>query len=92
MKFFISFILLILTMNAMNLELYQKRVEQLSDEEKKECLFIKVLSGHLVAKYTNEKSNGIYTCKICDTPLYKSNDKFDSNCIGLVLMMQLRAQ
>ena len=79
MKFFISFILLILTMNAMNLEPYQKRVEQLSDEEKR-VLIHKGTERPFSGKYTNEKSNGIYTCKICDTPLYKSNDKFDSNC------------
>lgn len=79
MKFFISFILLILTMNAINLEPYQKRVEQLSDEEKR-VLIHKGTERPFSGKYTNEKSNGIYTCKICDTPLYKSNDKFDSNC------------
>ncbi|CAA6807267.1 MAG: Peptide methionine sulfoxide reductase MsrB (EC, partial [uncultured Sulfurovum sp.] len=31
-------------------------------------------------KYLNNKEKGIYTCKVCDTPLYKSDDKFNSNC------------
>ena len=31
-------------------------------------------------EYENNKEDGIYTCKQCDTPLYNSYDKFDSHC------------
>ncbi|HHS92249.1 MAG TPA: bifunctional methionine sulfoxide reductase B/A protein [Campylobacterales bacterium] len=31
-------------------------------------------------KYLNNKEKGIYTCKVCNTPLYKSDDKFNSHC------------
>ena len=31
-------------------------------------------------KYVNTKEKGVYTCKVCDTPLYRSDDKFDSHC------------
>ena len=31
-------------------------------------------------KYVNTKERGVYTCKVCGTPLYRSDDKFDSHC------------
>lgn len=31
-------------------------------------------------KYTDYKSDGTYTCKQCNAPLYKSTDKFESHC------------
>ncbi len=31
-------------------------------------------------EYTDNKLLGIYICRQCDTPLYRSEDKFNSNC------------
>lgn len=31
-------------------------------------------------EYNNNKKKGTYTCKRCGAALYKSNDKFESNC------------
>ncbi len=31
-------------------------------------------------EYNNNKETGIYVCRRCNTPLYNSNDKFDSQC------------
>lgn len=31
-------------------------------------------------EYNNNKETGTYFCRRCNTPLYKSRDKFDSHC------------
>ncbi len=31
-------------------------------------------------KYNNHNGEGIYTCAACNTPLYKSENKYDSKC------------
>ena len=88
MKFFISFILLILTMNAMNLEPYQKRVEQLSDE-KKRVLFHK---GHLVANILTRNQTASTLVRFVTHHFTNQMISLIQIVVGLVLMMQLRAQ
>ncbi len=31
-------------------------------------------------KYNKHYEDGVYSCKQCDTPLYRSDQKFDSGC------------
>lgn len=75
MRYIFIFILILTTMNA--LESLEKKIEKLSDEEKKVILH-KGTERPFVGKYTDEKSRGIYTCKLCDAPLFDSSSKFDS--------------
>lgn len=31
-------------------------------------------------EFTNHKERGTYVCRRCNTPIYRSDDKFDSHC------------
>ncbi|WP_417381610.1 methionine-R-sulfoxide reductase [Gimesia sp.] len=33
-----------------------------------------------IGEYTNLKSEGTFICRQCNTPLYRSKDKFESHC------------
>lgn len=77
MKNFIVFILIIINMNASELKPWSSKIQKLSQEEKS-VIINKGTERPFSGKYTNEKSRGVYTCKVCDTPLYDSGDKFDS--------------
>jgi peptide methionine sulfoxide reductase msrA/msrB len=64
-------------MNAFDLKPWSDKIEKLSEEEKY-ILLHKGTERPFSGKYTNEKSKGLYTCKLCDAPLYDSSSKFDS--------------
>ncbi|MEO8146451.1 MAG: methionine-R-sulfoxide reductase [Bacteroidia bacterium] len=60
--------------NKKNME-YNKLTPQ---EER--VLLHKATDAPYTGEYTNKKDSGIYVCRRCNNPLYKSNDKFDSHC------------
>ena len=52
---------------------------KLTSEEKR-VIIDKGTEIPFTGKYYNHKESGTYICKRCDAPLYKSEDKFDSQC------------
>jgi methionine-R-sulfoxide reductase len=52
--------------------------ELTADEEA--VILHKATEYPFMGKYLNHKEKGVYICKRCSSPLYHSNDKFESHC------------
>ncbi len=78
-------LLLILTLlsisalHAENIKPWSVALKNLSDQERN-VIVNKGTERPYTGKYLNNKEEGVYTCKVCGTPLYRSNDKFNSHC------------
>jgi methionine-R-sulfoxide reductase len=55
------------------------KYNELTPEEKR-VILNKGTEAPYTGKYTNNKESGTYICRQCNAPLYKSEDKFNSNC------------
>ncbi len=78
----IVLILLTLSMTfsvAEDLKPWTSKLNNLTSFEK-HVLIDKGTERAFSGKYVHTKEDGIYTCKVCDAPLYRSGDKFDSHC------------
>ncbi len=64
-------------LNAQEMEL--REFKPLTAEERR-VILEKGTEMPFTGKYTNHKEDGTYHCKQCDAALYKSSDKFDSQC------------
>jgi len=73
--FFLIFLLYISTINAQDKMEYN---ELTPDEER--VILHKGTEAPYTGEFTDNKKEGTYSCRQCGAPLYKSNDKFDSNC------------
>ena len=51
----------------------------LSKEEKR-IILDKGTEAPFSGEFVNNTAKGMYICRQCDAPLYKSEDKFDSHC------------
>ena len=52
---------------------------KLSAEEERVIVY-KGTEMPFTGKYVNNKEHGTYLCKRCNAPLYRSEDKFESDC------------
>lgn len=57
----------------------KQKYNHLTPEEEK-VIIHKQTEKPFSGKFNQHKEKGIYTCKHCNAPLYKSNDKFESDC------------
>ena len=55
------------------------KLNLLTHEEEKVILH-KGTEAPFSGKYENHYERGVYVCKRCDTPLYRSENKFDARC------------
>ncbi len=58
---------------------WKTKIDNLSTFEKN-VLINKGTERAFSGKYVHSKEKGVYKCKVCDTALYRSGDKFDSHC------------
>src|SRR5690606_33419429 len=49
-------------------------------KEEEQVIIYKGTEAPYSGKLLNNKQKGIYICKRCNAPLYRSEDKFDSEC------------
>lgn len=49
-------------------------------ELEKQIILYKGTEAPFTGKYTNNKAQGLYVCRQCGAPLYRSEDKFESHC------------
>ncbi len=54
-------------------------MKPLTDLEKQVILY-KGTEAPFTGKYTENKAQGLYVCRQCGAPLYRSEDKFESHC------------
>jgi len=64
---------------ADNFKPWKSKIDTLSTFEQ-HVLMDKGTERAFSGKYLNTKEDGTYRCKVCDTPLYRSSDKFESHC------------
>ncbi len=81
MKYLSLLIMLSLSLLAQSQELkpWAKALSQLTVQEKA-VIVDKGTERPFSGKYVSTDEKGIYYCKVCKSPLYRSDDKFDSHC------------
>lgn len=79
-------LLLIVVMNSYNSKADDTKTEETSvaynklTPEEKRVIIDKGTEAPFTGEFYNHKEAGTYICAQCNIPLYKSEDKFDSNC------------
>lgn len=85
-----SLILIILTFAVFQISAQEKKIENKKTEKEMNYKVLTDIEKYVIidkgteraftGEYNKNKAKGTYTCKQCGAALYKSNDKFESNC------------
>ncbi|WP_262325742.1 methionine-R-sulfoxide reductase [Carboxylicivirga litoralis] len=79
MRKLITLFIVIISNNIMAQDTSKIILNPLTEEEKR-VIINKGTEYPFTGEYNKHKEKGTYVCKQCDAPLYKSDDKFASNC------------
>lgn len=77
-----TLLLLMLVVNTVGLKtIYAQKMElnKLTKEEER-VIIQKGTEMPFTGEYCDSSGKGVYVCRQCNTPLYRSSDKFDSHC------------
>jgi peptide methionine sulfoxide reductase msrA/msrB len=77
--FFIGVFCMATLQADMDMEKWGNRLGELTPQERS-IVAQKATEAPFSGVYTTNKESGIYRCKVCNTPLFRSDDKFDSHC------------
>jgi len=67
-------------MNIKDIQVLSKGNYNALTPEEEQVILNKGTERPYTGEYDNHEETGVYTCKRCNTPLYRSADKFQSHC------------
>jgi methionine-R-sulfoxide reductase len=79
MKTLVLLIMIVISLSAVDLKVWGAKAALL-DEEEQRVIVHKGTERPFTGQYVYTKAKGVYTCKLCGAPLYRSSDKFISHC------------
>lgn len=77
--FLFIFVVGAIVLDAQDFSPWKTQIDKLTPFEK-HVLIDKGTERAFSGKYVYTNKEGIYKCKVCGEPLYRSTDKFDSHC------------